>query len=177
MKKHIMVDLETLSTEPNAAIVSIGAVVFDMTTKKLGEQFYAQISLESSMNAGLDVKASTILWWVAQTDKARLEICGKQNRYYSLEEALLMFTKWTESLSDNPNDIYIMGNGAAFDNVVLRSAYKAVNRPAPWPYANDECYRTLKNMYATTQAARYGEHHNALDDAITQAHHLMEFMQ
>ena len=38
MQENVMIDLETLSTESNAAILSIGAVMFDK--EGLGETFY-----------------------------------------------------------------------------------------------------------------------------------------
>ena len=43
----VMVDLETLSTKPNAAIVSIGAVFFDPKTGELGDTYYQVIDIET----------------------------------------------------------------------------------------------------------------------------------
>ena len=45
--KHIMLDLETMSTASNAAIVAIGAVEFEPETGKLGREFYCNVSLAS----------------------------------------------------------------------------------------------------------------------------------
>mgnify|MGYP002792717163 CR=1 FL=1 len=38
--KHIMVDIETLSTAVNAAVLSIGAVEFDPMSGKIEREFY-----------------------------------------------------------------------------------------------------------------------------------------
>lgn len=37
---HLMIDLETLATTPDTAIVSVGAVVFEMDVPGYGESFH-----------------------------------------------------------------------------------------------------------------------------------------
>ena len=37
---HLAIDLETLSLEPNAHILSIGAVFFDPATGAMGDMFF-----------------------------------------------------------------------------------------------------------------------------------------
>ena len=59
-KKHIMLDLETMGLDPNAAIISIGAVHF--TKDELLEEFYTAVSLKSCVDLGLTMTQSTIDW-------------------------------------------------------------------------------------------------------------------
>ena len=47
--KHIMVDLETLSSKNNAAIASIGAIEFNPETGKQGQSFYEIILLPANL--------------------------------------------------------------------------------------------------------------------------------
>jgi hypothetical protein len=71
----------------------------------------------------------------------------------------------------------IWGNGAAFDNVILRSLYESFGQRAPWSYSQDRCYRTFKSLPGAPNPetkAIYGVEHNALDDAIGQALHMKE---
>ena len=49
-------------------------------------------------------------------------------------------------------------------------------KPA-WPYRNNRCYRTLKGLLPAIELERSGTHHNALDDAITQARHLQKIVR
>ena len=167
---HVMLDLETMSTEPNAASVAIGAVAFNEDGDIHGH-FYASVTLESSMSVGGHVSASTIEWWMKQSNDAR-EVFLAEDRIH-ISEALLHFRDW---FIQNKG-VYLWGNGAAFDNVVLRSAYTACDHVAPWEFWNDRCYRTVKAMHPHIKAERVGTHHNALDDARTQMYHLLEIWE
>ena len=77
----------------------------------------------------------------------------------------------------SPCDAHIWGNGAAFDNVVLASAFRATGMQVPWAFWNDRCYRTVKSLFSNVKLKRSGTHHNALDDAVTQAKHLLEIAE
>lgn len=172
--RHIMVDLETMDNTATAAIIAIGAVAFDPSSGTLGnEPFYRVVNLESAIAAGGTVSASTILWWLEQSDEARRAIYAPE-RQISIGGALRDFTQWCERVAP-PDDVLLWGNGAAFDNVILAHAYRCLNMPTPWRFWNDRCYRTVKNMYPQIPMSRVGTHHNAGNDAESQARHLMSF--
>jgi hypothetical protein len=71
-----MIDLETMGNKPNAPIVSIGAVFFDPSTGELGG-FYRVVSLKSSVDGGAIPDPETIMWWMQQSEEARMAICDK----------------------------------------------------------------------------------------------------
>lgn len=50
--QDVMLDLETMGTDANAAIIAIGAVEFDIQNGEIGERFYAVIDLESAVAGG-----------------------------------------------------------------------------------------------------------------------------
>ena len=172
---HIMLDLETMGTGPNAAIVAIGAVEFELTKTggQLGDSFYQCISLESAMAAGGQVDASTVLWWLKQSDAARAMFAQPAVSDY---EALVTFAEWMAKRGETKN-VRVWGNGASFDNVILASAYRRTGLQLPWNSFNDRCYRTVKSMHPAAPAIqRTGTHHNAKDDAINQANHLIAML-
>lgn len=172
---HIMLDLETMGTGPNAAIVAIGAVEFELTKAggRLGDSFYQCIELESSMARGGQVDAGTVLWWLTQSDAARA-MFAEPAAYEG--EALLKFSEWMLARGD-PKNLLVWGNGASFDNVILASAYRRAGALLPWNSFNDRCYRTVKSMHPAAPAIqRTGTHHNAKDDAINQANHLIAML-
>ena len=68
-----MIDLETLGTDPTAPIVAIGAVFFDPKTGELGVEFSATIDFESACERRTP-DASTIKWWLKQSDDARAKV-------------------------------------------------------------------------------------------------------
>lgn len=156
-----MIDLETMDTAPTAAIVSIGAVKFN--NDGILDEFYATIDLQNAVDNGLTMSPSTVQWWINQTNKTDTFDSNKSDLLASVLKA---FSEWIGF------DSVIWGNGADFDNVILRSAYNACDIPVPWRYYNNMCYRTIKNLFPTTMN-RVGSHHNALDDAKSQALHLI----
>jgi exodeoxyribonuclease VIII len=46
----------------------------------------------------------------------------------------------------------------------------------PWRHWNDRCYRTVKSLYPDVKLERVGTHHNAVDDAESQARHLIAML-
>ena len=163
---HIMIDLETMGTRPDAPIISIGAVAFDANGPL--DSFYAGVNLGSSVNSGAKIDASTVLWWMQQSDEARAALVPKDDDY-SLVGALTALSNWVTW--DTVAGVW--GNGASVDNVILRESYYRTTVPCPWPFWKDRCYRTIKGMHPGVELVRNGTHHNALDDARTQALHLM----
>lgn len=172
--KDIMLDLETMGNGSSAAICAIGAVEFDLESGELGREFYTIVNLESSVKAGGVIDASTVLWWMKQSDAARAEL---QNKGFDLEISLIRFAHWLEDCDCNREELCIWGNGAAFDNVILRSAYEKTEIKTPWDFWGDRCYRTAKNLLPSVEMVRTGLHHCAVDDARDQARHLIELVR
>lgn len=171
----LMVDLETFGQTPGCGLVSIGAVFFDPWSEALGSTFYTLVDRASCSEAGLFEETSTILWWSSQMDAAReafdKSTAGGQG-VATLPEALAMLSTFVGN-----EKVRVWGNGADFDNAVLAAAYRAAGVSPPWKFWNSRCYRTLKNLLPHIRMpARIGVHHNALDDAITQARHAQLLM-
>lgn len=163
---EIMLDLETMGNGSNSAIIAIGAVSFDKSGVK--NKFYQQVSLQSSIDAGMMMDASTVLWWLQQSDAARQAF--KDNEKAKLiSDVLKMFS----SFCSDEKACGMWGNGAAFDNVLLSNAYRKCGIIQPWKFWNDRCYRTMKSIYPVHEIKRVGTHHNAVDDAESQALHLI----
>jgi exodeoxyribonuclease VIII len=165
-----MLDLEAMGIGSNAAITAIGAVAF--SNNKIESEFYESIHLETSMSVGLTVEAQTIEWWMKQDENARKHLYDSNKVH--LPVALVKFSEWINTFQ---TDAKVWGNGAAFDNVVLRNAYTACRIEAPWKFWNDRCYRTMKSLYEDVTMRRVGTYHNALDDAKSQALHLQEILR
>ena len=71
---HAMIDLETLSTKPNATILTIGGVKFDPYTKVEPSQgMYYRIDVDSQTAMGRDVMEETVEWWGKQAENVREE--------------------------------------------------------------------------------------------------------
>lgn len=165
---NVMIDLETMSTDSNAAIVSIGAVFFN--ENEIGKKFYVNVDLGSSVMAGGVTDQDTINWWNKQPEKVKRALDDMKQ---SIEMALQLFS---EFLGDAKN-IKIWGNSSAFDNVILANAYKRLGKDVPWQFWDDRCYRTMKSLFKDVEMKREGDHHNAEDDAVSQSKHLIEIVK
>ncbi len=173
----VMIDLETLGTQPGCVIVSIGACRFG--GGEIGESFYERIDMESGVGHGLVIDPGTVKWWLGQEKGAQAEVSKGGE---SLPDVLGWFSFWLGARRiDGPSkDVRVWGNGATFDLGILAAAYSSIKYPLPWVHWNERCYRTAiegapenKRTGAVAGVKREGTHHNALDDAITQARRLM----
>lgn len=180
MATHFMPDIETLGNRPGSAIAALGAVRFGQG--KIISRFYMRVSIQSCLRVGLTMDASTIFWWLQQSEEARRELCKSDEESGAsdcsqLAVVLTNFTEWLNTEEPSERERTIWGNGSDFDCVNLVSAYRACGwEEAPWKFWNHRCYRTVKNMYPEIKMQRKGTHHNALDDAESQAAHLMQML-
>lgn len=161
-----MLDLETLGTDSNSVILSIGAVKFG--DGKILSRFYERVDPQSCVDVGLVMNAATVMWWMKQSDEARSEF---EDVGSNIMDSLDLFTEW---VGHDPCEVW--GNGADFDNVILSNAYRQCGLATPWNSKYNMCYRTMKNLYPDIPMVREGTHHHAAHDAINQAYHLMLIM-
>lgn len=157
--QHVMIDLETLSTRPDAAIISIGACQFDPLLGHIGQCFYARVDFTSAVANG-HVSGDTIKWRLQQSEEARSEVVRDGE---DLQQVLQNFATWL------PQDCIVWGNGATFDISILNHAY---GHQPPWNYRNIRDMRTLVHFAGDgvgfTDIEHGGKHH-ALHDAMYQA--------
>jgi len=156
---RVMVDIETLGLERDAAIISIGAVEFD--THGLGETFEASINLTSCQDAGLNIDAGTLEWWLEQDDVAREQLTGGDD----LGRVLPKFVAWYRQCDAEE----VWANSPSFDCEALEYAGDAVGVQMPWQYYEERDYRTLTSLPVAPDAEQDGTEHDALDDAKHQA--------
>lgn len=168
---HAMTDLETFSTAPNAVILQLAAVQFDPFSDRIGPVFNVPIDPQSCQDAGLHMDLNNVLWWMNQSDEARKRVAFVTRKREDLKTALKDFAHWL------PKDTKIWGNGAAFDLPILESAYRACKMSTPFKHWNERCYRTMKSLAPHVKMERVGVHHDALDDAVSQAKHLQTIIK
>ncbi|HCN9495477.1 TPA: 3'-5' exoribonuclease [Escherichia coli] len=173
---HLMIDLETMGKNPDAPIISIGAIFFDPQTGDMGPEFSKTIDLET---AGGVIDRDTIKWWLKQSREAQSAIMTDE---IPLDDALLQLR---EFIDENSGEFFVQvwGNGANFDSTILRRSYERQGIPCPWRYYNDRDVRTIVELGkaidfdARTAIPFEGERHNALDDARYQAKYVSAIWQ
>ncbi|EEZ6064153.1 TPA: 3'-5' exoribonuclease [Escherichia coli] len=173
---HLMIDLETMGKNPDAPIISIGAIFFDPQTGDMGPEFSKTVDLET---AGGVIDRDAIKWWLKQSREAQSAIMTDE---IPLDDALLQLR---EFIDENSGEFFVQvwGNGANFDNTILRRSYERQGIPCPWRYYNDRDVRTIVELGkaidfdARTAIPFEGERHNALDDARHQAKYVSAIWQ
>ncbi|EGQ5384753.1 exonuclease [Escherichia coli] len=173
---HLMIDLETMGKNPDAPINALAGKFFDPTTGEMGPEFSKTIALET---AGGVIDRDTIKWWLKQSREAQSAILTDE---IPLDDALLQFREFIE---ENSGEFFVQvwGNGANFDNVILRRSYERQEIPCPWRYTNDRDVRTMvalglvMDFDARNVITFEGERHNALHDARYQAKYVSAIWQ
>ena len=173
-KKHTMVDIETLSSRPNAVVASIGAAQFDPETGEVLDTFYRVLDVEEGEALGMDVSASTFLWWLSQGADAARALSNPTHKV-GYKQGLTEFSSWWKNKS------YFWGH--TFDPQILRWSYDAVGVATPWHYRDTIDIRTVTML--TDQAVLEeiagvkfeGAPHNALHDAIHQVKYCSKMYQ
>ncbi len=175
-----MLDLECLNSNTDAAIISIGAVYFDLEKYEMGPELYLELSqdaIQEQLNLGRTWSLSTNIWWMQQCDDAR-KVWANSDFKVTNSEACFAIKEFWEKYPIHGRNIQVWGNGSTYDNVCLQSYLRTFKKRIPWNYRGDLCYRTIKTLFGNRAVLeRVGTHHNGLDDAKTQALHLMNMIK
>lgn len=169
--RDLMIDLETMGTGPRGAIISIGAVFFDLATGKSWGTFEMPISLESSQLIGMEIHAKTVQWWLKQSPEAIEQ--WNTPRAVGIETALSEFIGWYGRNTRGERSTRVWANAPTFDLAIMRSAFDLADMSTPWHWRQERCVRTLVSMAKDLGAnprsePREGTAHKAIDDCMHQ---------
>lgn len=177
--KHIMVDLETMSSSPRAAIVSIGAVEF--SNLGLGREFYVNVELQSSLDYGLEIDGATVGWWLRQEPAAQQRLLDPTPQPLHLAlDAFHVFLGETGAE-------FVWSKPADFDLAILHSAYRAKGHACgsigerPWDRRKGRCMNTFLHtvqvLGVEPTLPPNGLAHDALSDSKYQAQVIVSALQ
>lgn len=162
-----MVDLETLSTNPTAQILSIGAVKF--TENGIQDEFYINLKIKEGAE-WFDLDKETLKWWNTQNPEVIHQAIENSVPY---QDGFKKFLEWYGNYS-----LPIWSNGADFDIPILKHHCRTFGEVVPWHYRDIKCYRTVTSLLGDLlPIERTGNAHNALDDAKSQANHIIQLLQ
>lgn len=170
---HLMFDIESMSTEPDAAILTIGAVPFnprgwdDEESLRAKAKLFGPITLESNEAANRHISAGTVEWWLQQNPEA---IKALFDHPVNLAAALSDFAKWIAA--QRPALTHVWANSPNFDCTITERAMRALKITWPFKFYQYLDLRTIKfAAYPDGDCPKIGvgTAHNAVDDAIRQA--------
>ena len=186
MNKHFMVDIETLSTAVNAAVLSIGAIEFDPLSGKIIREFYHELDLSDQTNRHIDV--NTMQWWIKQclVNTDNIEFLLKNNREkdavaYVLHELRAFVNGGVEyavTRAEGYEKIALWACDPDFDIAILADLCKEHNLPVPWKFSEPKSVRTVRMLtqLAGMEIPTQEVTHNALEDCIRQAKEVSYFI-
>jgi hypothetical protein len=165
MNTDIMIDLETLATSTDAAILTIGAVKFDPFGYEIKEpamdSFYVKVDIDSCHDLGLATSDDTLEWWSRQTQEAQDAAFDPEGRI-PITEAFHQLYKFCWGAKR------VWSNGASFDIVICETVFKKINKAVPWKFWEIRDVRTAFDLGINPNRPPITAHH-ALEDAWNQA--------
>jgi len=168
---HCMLDLETLGSRVGSVVLSVGAVCFDPAARAVTATFDMNMSETFQRNAGLEINPDTVAWWEKQSP---LAFDAARRNPSEPMTVLRAFNQWYI----NSGAEKIWGNGAGFDQPLLRAVYEAFGIKPAWHYRDELCFRTLKALCPNVPPPiENALKHSALADARFQAAWAIDMME
>jgi len=164
MTTHATIDIETLSTKPDAVVLTIGGIKFDPFTKvDPHSEFYYRLEIEDQTSKGRDIESDTLQWWGTQPDEIVDEALGDHNRT-SVETTLKELNKWLTGADK------IWCQGPVFDICILENLYRQYDKHFNWVFWNIRDSRTLFGLMPEDPRKKFKfAAHNALEDCRVQS--------
>lgn len=164
--RDVMLDLETLGTGKDGAIIQIGACYFDRHTGEIGNKFKQNISLKSAVEAGGVIDPDTVVWWMSQSAAAQASVLIDPQDCTQVLNELNAFLKPCKAIWSH----------ATFDFPILMSAMRRSKVKPNFSFRDARDIRTLQDLTGVgkSKIPRQGVHHDALDDCIYQVAYCVE---
>lgn len=163
-ERHLMLDIETIDSGPEAAVVAIGARVFTLNGPEKGFEVFIDPTKAARIGT---LGADTLAWWSKQESYGTV-FSGKA-------EPADAFHRFAEFCKEQKVE-YVWANSPSFDCVITRHLAKQVDQRYPFHYRAERDCRTL---FALGRALGVDcedlwknpdrRAHLPLDDATTQA--------
>lgn len=181
---HVVIDLETLSLEPTATVLSIGAVHFNLHTGEIASTFEINVDFASDEGAK---SSETLDWWLSDSMIEAWNYVTKDQ--VNCEVALNMFYSWLATalpeLWTRPKKYCVWAMGTEFDPPILNSFarrhlsvadMKAMfNKGDLLPRQSLADMRFLFKLFPDRVTKPGQVVHTALDDALAQYHTILKY--
>ena len=164
MTTHATIDLETLSTKPDAVLLTIGAIKFDpFTSDPPYSEFYYRANVDEQTAIGRHVEEGTLEWWSRQPDEIVKEALSDENRH-PVREILKELNKYLVGVDR------IWCQGPVFDIAILENLYRQLDMHWNWAFYNIRDSRTLFSLMPRDPRKDIEfAAHNALEDCRIQS--------
>ncbi len=164
MSYHIMTDIETLASTPDAAVIAIGLCCF----KRHEIVETCEILIDPQLAIG-HRDPRTIDWWRQQDPQVLKKMFSGTDEPWRACDKMVNFVKTYEKHLEG-----FWANPPQFDIIILRNLFDRCGKKFPVHFRKERDFRTLKSFAHAKkidyQSAYEGiNKHDAVDDAVAQA--------
>lgn len=186
---HLLIDIETLGTDPNAVVLSIACVPFVLEVHTyFGELvpagFYVKLDVQEQIKTHhRSIEDGVMKWWKKQPKDVFDAMVRPSSEDMSIKEGLTLLNKFVSGIkSYHFNKSYVWSRGNNFDFPILKSLYQAAGIGLPYNDWRVRDVRTAIDIMAGTDNGQYNLRfggdgfiaHNPLHDAAMDAARLNE---
>ena len=154
----ITFDFETCALCPTAAVMSIGAVVWNRDGEDTPflensaavkyPTFLAHVDLRSMFIDGFTFDASTAKWWSERSDEAKaavLEYDSEDVPCAPIQNVIMDFFQWIDDVKKacNASEVNLWCQGTDFDIAILRNICNKYHIELPIKHTNFRDHRTF----------------------------------
>lgn len=170
--KAVSLDIETLGTNSDAVVLSIGACLVTPDGVQKEGAFYSRVNIQEQIDAGRSITEGTLRFWFEQDRKVQKSTFGVGDAP-SVRDVVTKLYAWLD-VHGFPG---VYCKGPQFDAAILDSMADSAKVARPVNYRKWRDIRTLEeiitwagheDMLMETQERVAGDHHDALADAIMQ---------
>ena len=170
MSYDFHLDIETLSTAPNAAVIQIGMAV--RSNVKLDSLIVSIPASWYHNNAhSFDISEDTLRWWSIQSAQAQASLTI--NQVSKPQRALIKMLQFMH-VNGFDDKSTIWANAPTFDCTIMRHMFTAFEAPVPWNFWQERCVRTIKRelgeFFGPPPVHEELTAHRADHDALKQMH-------
>lgn len=164
---HAMIDIETLSTDGNAFITSIGVVLFGSP----GDPGHIHCMRVMNIDPWVDQSGShicpdTIRWRQKQSEESKNPLRQPDTAYISLSDAIIKLRQ----ILDYYKVENVWANSPEFDLTIINNAAERLGLPAVTKYWQHRDVRTAKNLLEVYKGSKveYPVRHDPISDCVDQ---------
>lgn len=176
--KNVMVDIETLDKIPNAVILYITAVHFDIETREIYDYIEIPVSINSCLKYDMSLNEETCLIWMNARGEVKDKVINSEKKY-DIKQALSLFQDFINNLFDKRNkeiirvsELNIWAKDPRFDLAIIRNAInKTSSDDIFWNLRKERSVRTIigfDEVLAQGIKDHYSASHDPYYDCVAQ---------
>lgn len=186
---HLLIDIETLGTDPDSVVLSIACVPFMLEVhtyfgELIKDGFIVKLNAQEQIKSyHRSVEDGVVKWWKTQPKEVFDSMVRPSSEDVNLKEGLTLLSKFVTGIEGySYNESYVWSRGNNFDFPILKSLYQAAGLGLPYNDWRVRDVRTAIDIMAGTGDGKYtlrfgGDGfiaHNPLHDAAMDAARLNE---